>query len=168
MQNSRTNSLELKDLFASEARAFCVGQIVQLTPEGQALVDYPGNPGEPVLARSVVSAPPTGDDDLHQGTAVLLLFEHGDPALPIIVGMVRNALYPPVPHNEVTLISEKPRDVVVDGKKMVFDAKEEIVLRCGKSSVTLHKNGKIVVKGAQLVSRASGTNKIKGASVSIN
>ncbi|MCC6418741.1 MAG: hypothetical protein IT429_10940, partial [Gemmataceae bacterium] len=49
-----------------------------------------------------------------------------------------------------------------------FDAKEEIVLRCGKSSITLRKDGKVVVLGAEVVSRASGTNKIKGAAVRIN
>jgi hypothetical protein len=50
----------------------------------------------------------------------------------------------------------------------VFDAKDEIQLRCGKSSVTLRKDGKIEIKGTQIVSRASGVNRIKGASVAIN
>jgi len=51
---------------------------------------------------------------------------------------------------------------------MVFNAEKEIELCCGKSSLIMKKDGRIVIKGIQLVSRASGVNKIKGAAVRIN
>ena len=61
------------------------------------------------------------------------------------------------------------RDVTVDGRKISIDAQEELTLRCGKSSITLRRDGKIVIKGIwQLVSRAEGTNRIQGGSVAIN
>ncbi|MET1254937.1 DUF6484 domain-containing protein [Aliikangiella maris] len=56
----------------------------------------------------------------------------------------------------------------VDGKKVVFDAKEEILFQCGKSSILLTKSGRIIIKGTHLVSRSTASNKIKGSSVSIN
>jgi uncharacterized protein (DUF2345 family) len=59
-------------------------------------------------------------------------------------------------------------DVKIDGKSVSFDAQEEIVLRCGNASITLSKNGKVVIRGAFVESHATGTNRIKGASVKVN
>jgi hypothetical protein len=58
--------------------------------------------------------------------------------------------------------------VIIDGRRLVLEGHEEIVLRCGRGSITLTANGKIVLKGTELVSRSSGTNKIRGAAVNIN
>ncbi len=49
-----------------------------------------------------------------------------------------------------------------------IEAEEKIELRCGKSSITMDKEGKVVIKGANLTSRASRINKIKGGAVQIN
>jgi hypothetical protein len=49
-----------------------------------------------------------------------------------------------------------------------LEAQEEIVLKCGEGSITLRKDGKIIIKGTHLLSRASGPNRIKGGSVQIN
>ena len=56
----------------------------------------------------------------------------------------------------------------VDRKRILFDAEEEIVLRCGEASITLTRSGKIIIKGSYLLSRSSGANRIKGGSVQIN
>ena len=50
----------------------------------------------------------------------------------------------------------------------MIEAEEEMILCCGKSSITLKKNGKIILRGTDLVSRSSGGNKIRGATVKIN
>ena len=47
-------------------------------------------------------------------------------------------------------------------------AETKIELRCGRSSLSMSKDGKIVLKGEELVSRARRVNKIKGAAVKIN
>jgi hypothetical protein len=57
---------------------------------------------------------------------------------------------------------------MIDGKRVTFDAREEIVLRCGKASITLTKAGKVLIRGAYLLNRSSGVNRIKGGSVQIN
>jgi len=47
-------------------------------------------------------------------------------------------------------------------------AKEQLVLRCGKASITLTKAGKIVIDGAYISCRSSGVYRIKGGSVQLN
>jgi hypothetical protein len=58
--------------------------------------------------------------------------------------------------------------VTVDGRQVTLEGRDEVVLRCGQSSITLTKDGRVVVKGVEIVSRASRTNKIKGGNVNIN
>jgi hypothetical protein len=53
----------------------------------------------------------------------------------------------------------------IDGKALVLEAKEQIVLRCGKASITLTRAGKVLVQGAYLSSRSTGLNRIKGGAV---
>ncbi len=59
-------------------------------------------------------------------------------------------------------------EVVVDGKRTQIEGSDEIVLRCGKASITLRSNGRLIIRGAYVETRASGTNRIKGGSVLIN
>lgn len=68
----------------------------------------------------------------------------------------------------MTLDRGKVRDIFVDGERILFEARKEIVLQCGKGSITLRADGKVVIKGTDLVSRSKGMNKIKGAAVRIN
>lgn len=102
------------------------------------------------------------------GREVLISCEEGDPLRPIITGVSSSVL------DELILEPEQPKSIEkatvarVDGKRIVFEADHEIELKCGKSSITLMKNGKIVIKGSELLSRASGTHRIKGGSVGIN
>jgi hypothetical protein len=137
---------------------------------GALLVDFRGNAAGPIAARSTVAL--TLDAALEAASRrqeALLTFEDGDPALPIIVGLVQ----PPVP----TLIDialeqaegpAEPPAALVDGKRVLLEGEDEVVLRCGQASITLRRNGKIVIRGAYVESHAAGTNRIKGGSVRIN
>lgn len=65
--------------------------------------------------------------------------------------------------------SSAPLETIhVDGKRVVIEGQEEIVLSCGESSITLTKAGKILIRGKYLVSRSSGVNRILGGSVQVN
>ncbi len=59
-------------------------------------------------------------------------------------------------------------DVDVDGERLVVTAKEQLVLRCGKASITLTREGKVLIQGAYISSRSSGVNRVKGGSVQLN
>jgi len=147
MQGAVRQLTELARVQPSEVGGFCVGQIVHITKEGRALVDYAGNPVGPMEARSVIDGASDHDNHTQENIPVLLVFENGDPMLPIIVGIVRETFYHPISLEKTALSVKPPREAILDGRKVALDAKEEIVLRCGKSSVTLRKDGKIVVKG---------------------
>jgi hypothetical protein len=146
----------------------CVGHLVEITSDGQAMVDYRGNHGEPVPARSILAGLPGHANIIASKQPVLLVFDNGDPNLPIIVGIVNKTLFHPPDNKELTLHTKRRELVTKDNKSIVIDAEKEILLRCGKSSITLKKNGKVVIKGAEIVSRAAKANKIKGAVININ
>lgn len=52
--------------------------------------------------------------------------------------------------------------------ELTFEARQKITLRCGKSSITLHPNGKIVLKGEYILSDAEGINRIAGGHIELN
>ena len=146
-----------------------VGKIVTVDKSGQAFVDFPGNTQGPVSARFTNSIKP----EMLQKTVstdqdVLLVFENNDPVLPIIIDTLYSLVDEITKFSTIALETERPKDVLIDGKRVTFDAKEEIVLRCGKASITLTKAGKVLIRGAYLLNRSSGVNRIKGGSVQIN
>jgi len=53
-------------------------------------------------------------------------------------------------------------------EELVIEAKENLTFKCGEGSITLRKDGKILIKGKDLVSRAQRMNRIKGGAVAIN
>ena len=168
MRSTKSNLMDIDELLIPESGNFIVGRIKRIAVDGRAFIDYPGNPIGPIEARSIVQASSKGTDIGEVDIPVLLAFENGEHTLPVIVGIIGNTLYQNDFTKEEIFHLDKPKDVLLDGKKMVFEAKEEIELRCGKSSVILRKDGKIIIKGTEIISRSSGTNKIKGASVKIN
>jgi len=139
--------------------AVATGELVAITDEGcTPLVVFPGQPGTAALrARSVVDL-----HGAHVGRQVVLMFEAADPARPVVMGVLRGG--------EGAPLSAMPQqvDVETDGSRMVVSAKEQLVLRCGKASITLTKAGKVLIQGSYVSSRSTGVNRIKGGSVQLN
>jgi hypothetical protein len=52
--------------------------------------------------------------------------------------------------------------------ELVLEAKSRLTLKCGDGSITLRGDGKILIKGKDLVSHAKRMNRIKGGGVAIN
>lgn len=139
--------------------AAVIGWVVALDPERGPLVDFPGNPGGPAPARLLLALDaPALEAAAAARQPAALLFERGDPTLPLIAGLVQ-PLRP---------AGEPAREAQVDGKRVVIRGEEEVELRCGEASISLKKNGKLVIRGAYVETRARGTNRIKGGSVQIN
>jgi len=132
-------------------RDIVLGVVHSLGPTGQPLVDFPGNPrGAPVQALA------TGThDDAIVGRTVALAFLGGDVSTPLVLGLVSGGGVPTV-------------EVERDRNRTVIEAQQEIVLRCGKASITLTRAGKVLVRGAYVSLRSSGMQRITGASVHIN
>jgi len=142
-----------------------IGTLVGLKDSSTPLIDFPSNPiGLQVQARCTVTL---SAKDV--GRQVALMFEGGDSRKPIVIGLIQ---HPDENQSDfLKIISNEPQnplDVQVDGERLVFTAKHEIVLRCGKASITLTRAGKVLIHGEYLLSRSSGVNRIKGGSVQIN
>lgn len=134
-----------------------IGRLVQLDETGHAWVDYPRNPTHQAL--SALTTIPLSPDQV--GREVALLFAEGDLSKPVIIGLIHQ-VHPPLPQET------SPVEAKLDGEKIVLSAKQEIVLKCGKASITLTRAGKVIIRGAYLLSRSSGVNRIKGGSVQMN
>lgn len=136
-----------------------VGELIGLTDNGRTpLVIYPDQPGTSAIhARTVVDI-----HGQHMGRSIVLMFEDGNPLSPIIMGVLREGKGWP--------LAVRPGQVEVDAdhERLVISAKEQVVLRCGKASITLTKAGKVLIEGTYVLSRSSGANRIKGGSVQLN
>lgn len=53
-------------------------------------------------------------------------------------------------------------------RNLRVESREELVIQCGKARIALRADGRIEIRGGHLISRSSGPNKIKGASIHIN
>jgi hypothetical protein len=153
----------------SSHNGVCVGQIIDISLDGKVIVDFPGNKNGRIGARCIEGLISRNDCERNLPVSVLLVFEQNDPSLPIIVGKISDV----VPTSDFIvgrgeLTDNLARFISIDGESVVLEANKEILLRCGKSSIVSKKNGKIVVKGTEIISRSSGNNKLKGATVNIN
>ena len=162
-EKSQDDTFRLKDIQVGDIQGVHLGKLISVEKTGRVLVDYPDNPFGPLPARSTVRRL-----NRHGKREILLMFENGDPRLPIIIGVLQDQPIVTGPSQEVILDKKETKDIILDGERIVFDAKKEIVLRCGEGSVTIKTDGKIIIKGTNILSRSKGVNKIKGASVNIN
>lgn len=143
------------------------GKIAKIDVDGTVWVSFPGNPTGPVRARigaSIASHLKSIDDS--DVPPVILAFEENDPERPIIMDVVCEHIDDEI--QPLTVNRNEIDDIHIDGNRVTFDAAKEIVLRCGKSSITLTRAGKVLIRGAYLLNRSSGVNRIKGGSVQIN
>jgi hypothetical protein len=53
-------------------------------------------------------------------------------------------------------------------EELVLEATQSLVLRVGDGSITIRADGKILIKGKDLVSHATRVNRVKGGAVAIN
>lgn len=120
----------------------------------------PQLPGELVGARTAVRL---RRDQI--GASVVIAFEGGDARRPIVLGVVQDSLRRLPDAEEGTTGGVT---VHADDERYEIKAEREIVLRCGDSSITLTRAGKVIIKGNYIVTRSTGPNKIKGAVVDIN
>jgi len=96
------------------------------------------------------------------GKEVALMFENGDVKQPLIIGFIQH------PGKEKNERKNLEVSASLDDEEIILSAKRNITLKCGKSSITLTKSGKVLIRGSYLLSRSSGVNRIKGGSVQIN
>src|SRR5688572_16391238 len=153
-----------------------LGELKSLDANGNVLVDYDCNP-DPIPQTAVSTLAVTHQ---HVGRQVALLFASGNLRRPVIMGFIHNPLDELLEHfiqnsvaqlEPVANVAETvaPADQImrVDGRRVIVEGQDEVVLKCGEASITLSKSGKISLRGKYLISRASEVNRILGGSVQV-
>jgi hypothetical protein len=120
------------------------------------LITYPGSLGSaPVPARTAIDL--AAD---HVGRQVVIVFDGGDVARPIIIGWIRDS--------RDRRESLEGLRVDVDDNRLVISGKDQIVLQCGRASITLTRAGKVLIKGCYISTSSTGVNRVNGAAVRLN
>lgn len=154
-----------------------IGTLVGLSADGRPLIICSNDSSQSLEALTTI---PINKQLI--GRQVALLFNNGDPKLPVIMGLIQNPLLDILEqqsdnsiHKDSKNESEQEigpgntqKEFYVDGEKVVIEAAEEIVLKCGDASITLTKSGKILIRGKYVLNRSSGVHRIMGGSVQIN
>lgn len=182
-------ALTIEELFEAIGAEIPLGELLSgeflgFDPLGRpriGLIDYPG-----VVAAAQMSM--VALEGIDQGRELALMVSQGSANELIVVGLVHRpnqlvleqviaATQQTLPDSsgdqnvfDVALPKQETGTLgaTVDGERILLDAKEEIVLRCGESSITLSKNGKISIRGKYILNRATGVNRILGGSVQVN
>ncbi len=146
-----------------------LGQVVSIDEHGQFMVSFDGL----VNKKGIPAISTIGVEPRLIGRQVVLMFAAQDISQPIVAGFLRNSLMDMFDTVELkpggdTEAEPESRSLSVDSTKVVMEAEEELVLKCGESSITLLKSGKILIRGKYLVSRSSGVNRILGGSIQLN
>lgn len=145
------------------ARELMIGTVCAVQ-NGLPVVRSSADEAEYVLDRGLqhvlVSGTPT------VGAQVLFICENQERARAILVGTLMRV--EPLPVEQTLDLGSRTLCAQLDGRRVVLEAEQEIVLRCGKGSLTLTADGRIVMKGVEITSRAQGVHKIRGATVNIN
>ena len=123
--------------------------VVELERDGVPVVEVDGHP---VRAQATIEV---GPQDV--GRRAMVTFLEGDPGQPVITGLfVEPGGAPPRRHLKLR------------ADELDLEAASKITLECGKASITLHRDGKVVVRGVHVLSRASGVIRIRGGTVELN
>ena len=157
-----------------------IGQLEGLSGAGEPLVNFPQNLADEAIP--AMSTLPVHSE--HTGRQVALLFTQGDLRNPLIIGLIHSPLQSLIDDFEIQPVqdevdpqtstepgTEKPdagTNATIDGKRVVLEGREEVVLKCGEASITLTRAGKILIRGKYILNRSTGVNRILGGSVQVN
>lgn len=119
-------------------------EIIGFGPDSRAKVVIPALGETPLLAQSLVPVPAAA---LGRLAAVTMMDDQ-----PLILGF----LQPLMP------------EVEADGEALILEARQEITLRCGAASITMTEDGRVTIRGTQILSRSEGANRVQGATVQLN
>ena len=161
---TNTDSNPLNQTYARQL----IGTLVAVDSNNQPLVDYDDNPANtPIRATSLILLPINQKASLEFPLKVLItLIDEKSP--PIIVGIVHEQPFSHVIEQDTTRMGTENNCHEISADFIHVQGNEEIQFNCGKSSLSLKKDGQVIIKGENITNRARGNNKIKGASVKIN
>jgi hypothetical protein len=160
---------------SQEIRTLLLEQIIEATPTPHNISEQPGltrglvigllESGEIEVVVPSVSEVPIRCDFLETAQNASLQIQPGDLVL---------VLHPESPGENGCVLGRVGRyrsqeaEPATRPDHLVIEAGESLTIKCGESSVDLRKDGKVMIRGSDVLSRAKRTNRIKGGSVAIN
>jgi len=135
-----------------------LGTLVDAREPLAPVVEFEGVDGQ-VVQRSALTTVPIESNAA--GHTVVVMFVHGDPERPIITGQL-------APGRATPKKIARTQTLVLDGRELVLEADSTLTLRCGKARLTLTREGRILLRGTNVVSHASGVNRIRGGTIKLN
>jgi hypothetical protein len=161
------------DVFAASPRSgsFLTAVVDDISPDGVPRIVISGESVTRPAATTMQFPTAAAASEALLGRSVLVLLGPAD--LPIIVGVISRHLWeergdPGASELRTILPPGQPVQVEADKRRIDLEATDEIRLTCGKSALVMRRDGTVVVRGVKIVSRATGTHRIMGATVGIN
>ena len=142
---------------------FVVGRVAGISADGVASVVVAGSRSPLEVLSLLTYASEQEARAALVGSEVLLVFAANESRPPIMVGLVGNRLW----SNDAGAQAAAAESVREEQHRSL-SATEDLTLTCGKSSIQLRKDGSVIIKGVNVVSRASRSNRIKGPTINLN
>lgn len=145
------NDLVMQLVDSDRAERLRCGEVVNITESGTVIASFDGDgaPRPCELLVTTESTPPI----LVPGDRVLI-WSAANSGLAVVLGRIGPTL------------GAAPEPATPD--TLTIEAKQSLTLRVGEGSITLREDGRILIRGKDLVSHAQRMNRIKGGAVSIN
>lgn len=126
-----------------------VGTLVRVTPGGDLWIRRPSLP----CSRRVRSVVPLSVSDL--GKDVLILCAPTKNGEDIVIGCFVEATPP-------------PNSVEIDGQHIELEGRRSISMRCGKANIELRADGRIMLNGENITTKAKQANRLLGGTIYLN
>jgi len=157
----------LAAIFAGLVQGVRKGQVVEVGVNGSIQVaDATANETiSCVFLRTSVAPPPV----VGTGDIVLYVKPDNDQDAGYVLGLVESPLAQAQCAEVATSEPDKPPTITQIKDDVVhIKANKGLVIECGQGTLIITEDGRIQIKGNEVLSRAKGLNRIRGAAVSIN
>ena len=167
MHNKLAQFPEISPAPSQSMPGVIIATVQGVSPEGRPLVQWPaGEKATDPRAAQTAWMEREPDWPAYVGKRVIIGFENGHPAQPILLGLLDK---PALPSDDT---GHPPAEINATEPDMPdtlrIESTRELVLECGKARISLRADGRIIILGGYVVSRSTGVNKIKGGSVQVN
>lgn len=110
-------------------------------------------------------------DDGHESLCECL--DAGTPIEPALEAGDRLLALPPTDQHLGVVLGRigrytHPKSSVSPPRTLALEASEGVTLRCGQSSIDMRADGKVMIRGEDVLVRAKGTKRIRAGTVAIN
>lgn len=151
-----------------------VGWVAGPGLKGGIQVDFEGNRRGPLEARLATALDASAlRRAVERRQGAVLCFERGEPSRPIILGLVQEPTETPLLDELLDESEVASAELIANGKRISLDevlggATDELVLRCGKASLVLRRNGQVLLRGENVQVDAGSVLRLRGGKTQIN